>query len=395
MQGKLYAHRLFDGRSQAYREQVVVLFDEQGTVVDIRPASRKDADALLSDQALYILPGLVDAHDHLTIDFGDGVEARSLTREQKLLRAVRRAREYLAAGITLLRSPGEHYGLGQVIKDALRRGWIEGPALYAAGEPLAMTGGHGWYISCEVDGVEALRAAIRRQVKSGCDFIKLIASGGVTAEGSELARSEFTRDELWAAVDEAHRRGRPVTAHVYGGEALDWLIDAGIDAVEHASFAAPEQLRRMAEGGVTMVVTASVMIAGGRAGHIRPFMREKFAQAAAVYKETVSRAFQAGVAMVAGCDTHHCHLGDEVAFLMDAGLPPFTALQAITDGPAGLMGLRDRHGWLGPGSRADMIVLRDDPTQDPTVINDPLMVLQGGRVVAPAPGPAGGGGSRA
>ncbi|HEX6990208.1 MAG TPA: hypothetical protein VF282_12150, partial [Bacillota bacterium] len=75
MHGKLYAHRLFDGRSHAYREQVVVVFDGQGTVVDIRPAARGDADALLSDQAPYVLPGLVDAHDHLTIDFGDGVEA--------------------------------------------------------------------------------------------------------------------------------------------------------------------------------------------------------------------------------------------------------------------------------------------------------------------------------
>src|SRR5690606_29799628 len=180
-----------------------------------------------------------------------------------------------------------------------------------------------------------------------------------------------------------------------GGEALDWLLDAGIDVVEHASFATPEQLRRMAEGGVTMVVTASVMIAGGQAGHIRPFMREKFAQAAAVYRETVSRALELGVTMVAGCDTYHRHLGDEVAFLMDAGMPPFAALQSVTDGPARLMGLEDRHGWLGPGSRADLVVLRGDPAREPALLNEPVMVMQGGRVVTPTAAPAWGGGSRA
>jgi imidazolonepropionase-like amidohydrolase len=144
---------------------------------------------------------------------------------------------------------GEKKHLEAHLRDAIADGWIPGPRMIICGQFIMRTGGHCWYLGVEADGPDALRQAVREQVKNGAEFIKLMITGGSSTPGSDPNQSDYTDVEIQAAIEEAHRLSRPVAAHIGGGPGATAAIEAGIDSIEHGVYLTDENLSKMADKG--------------------------------------------------------------------------------------------------------------------------------------------------
>jgi len=340
---------------------------------------KKTDTEVLDLRNLSILPGLVDGHDHLDIDMGDG-EAEAMEDPQwRVLKAVKNARAMLASGITTLRSAGEKHNLGRYLRRAIEVGWVPGPRLVLSGSPICSTGGHGWFLGLEADGPDAVRAAVRTTIKAGAEMVKMIITGGVTTPGSALVRTCFTEPEIRAAAEEAHLADRRIGVHCYGGPAATWAVEAGVDIIEHGTFLTDEHLDAMSRCGTFLVSTSSVMRAAADASHVTLFMRKRFRQVSEEYVGLLRRAKLRGIRLAVGCDTHHASLAEEVETLVDASYTPIEAIKAATAGGAELCGKDKDVGTLEPDKLADFIAVEGDFMQSPTTaLRNVRAVFKGG-----------------
>ena len=186
-----------------------------------------------------ILPGLIDTHVHLGFDGGTGPVARmrAETDTEQLILMLHSARELVRAGVTTARDLGARSFLDVAVRDAIARGTAEGPRLVTAARPLTPIGGHCWFMGGECGSADELRHMVRVHHRRGADFIKVMSTGGFMTEGSAPWFTQFTAAELRAAVDEAHRLGHRVAAHAHGRDGIAQAVAAGVDTIEHCSFA--------------------------------------------------------------------------------------------------------------------------------------------------------------
>jgi imidazolonepropionase-like amidohydrolase len=373
---------LFDGRrEEPYRKVTLVVENEHIQAIEAGwPELDDTSDGEVIDlRSLSILPGLIDAHDHLGIDMGDGRPEASQDSQWRLLKGVKNARAMLASGITTLRNAGEMHSLGHHLRRGIETGWVQGPRLILSGVPICSTGGHGWFLGIEADGPDAVRAAVRKNIKTGVDMIKMVITGGVTTPGSTLVRTCFTETEIRAAADEAHLADRRIGVHCYGGPTATWAIDAGVDIIEHGTYLTDEQLDSMSRKGTFLVSTASVMRAAAEASHVAPFMRERFRQVSEAYVNLLGKVKTRNIRIAVGCDTNHASLVDEIETLMEAGYNATEALRAATIGGAELCGRDDELGSLEAGKLADFIAVEGDLMKAPTVsLRQVQAVFKGG-----------------
>ena len=373
----IYVHcgLLFDGRGDEPIGQAT-LGVEGDLVGEVREGWQSQPDGQVLDlRELTVLPGLVDGHDHFGIDMGDGEPQAMQDAQWRAFKGVKNARAMLASGITTLRNAGETHGLGFHMRRAIEQGWIPGPRTVLSGTPITSTGGHGWFLSMEADGPDAVRAAVRRNTKAGADMIKLIITGGVTTPGGTLSRACFTEPEIRAAVEEAHLAGKRTGVHCYGGPAATWAIEAGVDSIEHGTYLTDEQLDAMVRRGTRLVCTSSVMRAAGVSPGVVPFMRERFRQVNEDYVALMARVRARNIPIAVGCDTHHASIAEELQTLVEAGYTSIQALRAATVGGAELCGMQDRVGTLERGKLADFIAVKGD------VMGDPVHTLKNVRAV--------------
>ena len=334
-----------------------------------------------------VMPGRGDGHDHFGIEMGDGEPAARQDPQWRALKGTKNARAMLASGITTLRNAGEMHHLGRHVRAAIEAGWLPGPRTVLSGIPICSTGGHGWFLGIEADGADAVRAAVRANVKGGADMIKMIVTGGVTTPGGTLARPCFTRAEIEAAVDESHLAGKRIGVHCYGGPAATWAIDAGVDSIEHGTYLTEAQLDAMAARQTFLVSTVGVMRAAADTPSVAPFMRERFRQVSEDYVALLERARARGIRVAVGCDTHHAALADEVDALLAAGYTPTEALRAATTGGAELCGREGEVGALRPGMLADFLALDRGLLDDPTgALRRVRAVYKGGARQPTSPG---------
>jgi imidazolonepropionase-like amidohydrolase len=382
------AARIFDGVS----EQVV----ENGAVVveDGRIASVGEARALppgvevvdLGDVTL--LSGLIDAHVHLvwsaSAEPHEVVERES--RALTTLRCAANAALHLGAGVTSVRDVGATDGLSIDIARAVELGVISGPRVVAAGRAIAMTGGHGWFIGREADGVEAVRHAVRSELKAGTGCIKLMASGGVYGHAEEPGSPQLTVEELRAGVAEAHKAGRKVAAHAYSAEAINNALSAGVDSIEHGSFLDRATAERMREQGTYLVPTLSVYQAMSDRGPelgSPDYIQRKTAEVLEASREAFRLALEIGVPLAAGTDCGapghpHGTLPEELRLMVEAGATPLEALRFGTSAAADLVGLGEEVGVLEPGMKADLLAVGGDPLRDIGALRDVRLVLRDG-----------------
>jgi imidazolonepropionase-like amidohydrolase len=400
----LRAQRLFDGKSDTLQRPGVVLV-EDGRIVRVgagpAPAGAEVID--LGDATL--LPGFMDAHTHLTIDFaGAGSTAQRIlnslqkTVAEQTLDAAVNARKTLLAGFTTVRNlgAGDHIDIG--LRNAIERGVVPGPRMLTAGKSIGTTGGHcdptnGYRPGLFADpGVEEsiikspdeARQAVRLLVKNGADVIKVCATGGVLSLNNDVDSPQLTQEELNALVDQAHTMGRKAAAHAHGLQGAKRAILAGIDSIEHGSFLDDEALRMMKERGTYFVPTLMTQhFLRPNLDKLDPRQARKATLAMRAMDETTSKAIRMGVKIALGTDSgvfEHGLNGGEFARLVKLGMRPADALKAGTSVDAELFGVADRLGSLEAGKIADVVAVPGDPLADISACERVLFVMKEGKV---------------
>ncbi len=341
----------------------------------------------------FVMPGLWDAHAHLGVALPQSDPSKLPPIDPPPDRTIRAGRNAIAAlrgGITAVRVVGEAYGVDFAWKRAFDSGSWVGPRLFVCGPALACTGGHGTVtgLSIGCDGPDGFRRAVREQVTRGADQIKLVVTGGLGGRKGESAHEvELTVDEMGAAIEVAHARGRIVGGHIGAAAGAKAAVEAGIDCVEHGYFLDEEVIALMVLKGTYYVPTLTVtQLPPERyeaAGHAAFFV-ENIARSAELHRRSFKMALDAGVRIASGEDLETIlpYAHDEIELLIRNGMTPYQALVAATRTPATICGVEDRLGTVEQGKIADLVVLPHDPLEDITAIRTPLVVLKDGRLVA-------------
>lgn len=371
-----------------------VLVVEDGKIAAINPASAPDGTLVdLGDMTL--LPGLMDAHVHLTYDIEPGFEFAPVreTAADEALRGAANAKKTLLAGFTTVRNVGAGGFSDVSLVNAIDKGRIAGPRVIPAGHALGVTGGH-----CDItgfgpgvrengpeagiaDGADAFVRAARYQIKHGAKVIKICATAGVLSFEDSVGAQQMSFEEMKAVADEAHRHGVKVAAHAHGTEGIIAASKAGIDSIEHGSIITDEAAGVLKKNGTYLVSTLYLaqtidwdalptpLAAKGRA--VMPLADESF-----------KRALKSGVKMALGTDAavypHGLNAGELVRHA-ELGQSPIDAIRSATVNNADLFGLNDR-GRIAPGLLADLIAVDGDPLADIKQLTDVDFVMKDGEI---------------
>lgn len=375
--------RLFDGTT-VIPEPVVLVEDGRVAAVLDRAAPPPDAESM-DLPGTTLLPGLVDTHVHLAFDGGlDPVTSLAARDDEAALAAMAdAAATQLAAGVTTVRDLGDRDYL------ALRlRAEAPGPlpTIVAAGPPITIADGHCHFLGGVTDDV---RRAVSEHADRGVDVIKVMASGGMMTTGTNINNAQFPPADLVALVEEAHRRGLPVTAHAHGLAAIVDAIAAGVDGVEHCSFVdgdgitvPDEVVEALVRRRIAIGATVGIMpLEGG------PQPPPQLLRILPLVHAAIRRLIGEGALVVAGTDAGiaplkpHGVLPYGLAHLAELGMSPVEAITAGTSTAARVCGLGDRKGRVAPGFDADLLAVEGDPLTDIGALLHPVAVLVAGRPV--------------
>ena len=230
---KLYIHAqtLIDGISDTPKyDQLITVEDDK--IVQIEDYYEINEDVIHEN---VVTPGFFNCHVHILYPVGFG-ENKEFTLMEKAFYAQKHCKEYLESGVTFIRVVGTEENYDLQVKEAVENHVIEGPHMYCAGKVICMTGGHGWQEGIEADGKDACLKAVRTQLRSGVDLIKMMATGGVMTKGVEPGNAQFTVDEMKVMIEEAHKAGRKTATHAQGLQGIKNALYAGIDSIEHGCF---------------------------------------------------------------------------------------------------------------------------------------------------------------
>lgn len=398
--------RLFDSHAALMRPGTTIVVEgDRIAAVTQEPIAVDDAARVIDAGGRAVLPGLIDAHVHVAATSHDlaglALQPASLIAAQssQLLRAM------LRRGFTTVRDAG---GADHGLREAVAQGLFEGPRLVIAGQPVSQTGGHAdmrprgvrgpmvcacaglGLVGAIADGVAEVRRAVREQVRQGADHIKIMAGGGVASPTDPLEGTQFSIDELRAAVEEAEAAGLYALAHAYSPRAVTRAVQAGVRSIEHGNLIDEATAREMKRCGAYLVPTLATYAAladeGQRLGW-SPAMLAKLQQVADRGVQAVRIAHAEGVPIAFGTDLlGHMHARQNTEFALRApALPPLELLQGATAVAARLMGREGELGLVAPGALADLLIVDGDPSATLDMLVAPetgiRLLMQGGRVV--------------
>lgn len=361
-----------------------------GPEAEIATAEAKRTATVIDAKGKWVLPGLINMHDHLVMGHLIG-NPEAIILEQTPIKmtvnAVRNSLNALRHGWTTMREMGGPHRIPLEIRNDIEMGDLPGPRLISCGAPLCVTGGHAWPICVEIDGPDAARRAARDQLKSGVDFVKVMASHDPLPEmpGPEKTRPEMGRDEIQAAFDEARAFGKGTGCHVMGTVAIERVLDAGVDVISHGFYLNDDLAQRMVEQGVYFDPTLSSY---GRQT-MNPKLRrgEKWAARHMHLLKPMEDAFRAavraGVTIVTGTDTAGLY-AEDVQMMRDFGLGAMDTVLACTKNAAAALHLGDKLGTIEAGKLADLVVLDGDPLADAYNLDKVSTVIKAGVLYPPA-----------
>jgi imidazolonepropionase-like amidohydrolase len=345
-----------------------------------------------------VLPGLTDAHTHLTMDpknLGYARLAVSVPREALI--GARNARVTLESGFTTVRNVGASGFTDVALRDAINAGDIPGPRMLVSGPALSITGGHCdnnllpfEYHATEdgvADGIAQVQHKVRENIKYGADVIKVCATGGVLSKGDDPQASQYTLEEMKAIVADAHRLGRRVAAHAHGAPGILWASEAGVDSIEHGSYIDDAGIAEMKKNGTYLVPTLYLgdwFLENAEKNRVPDFLLFKAKAVMPAARKNVAHAFSSGVKVAFGTDASvypHGLNAHEFAVMVKLGLTPLQSIQAATINAADLLGWSEKIGTIEPGKWADIIAVDGDPLRDVTTLERVKFVMKGGDVV--------------
>jgi imidazolonepropionase-like amidohydrolase len=319
-----------------------------------------------------VTPGLIDLHNHMCSD-GDPQRVPDTDLNMALLRAARNLGRSLRAGVTTVRDAGSPRGHSYTAKAAVVAGIIEGPRCFISGIPISITGGHGWYM------------------KRGADVLKLLATGGVGTPGEALGETQMTVEEMRAAVDVVHSKGKRVMAHAMGPVGVTWALEAGVDTIEHGVWFGDKEIDHMIRRGAWLVPTFSVNWVQSQYGKelgMPAHVIAKATQAAQEMFRCTEAARKAGVKIAMGTDAGgfgvaHGTVALELELMLKSGAcaTPLEVIQSATGRAADALGKLDELGTVEVGKFADLVALGADPLEDISAYRHIEAVVKDGRVV--------------
>jgi len=395
----IHAARILDLKTgQIIQDGVIVISgDKIVSVGQARGVAPSAGTIVINLPTATVLPGLIDAHTHLTFGTNFGYEMLGVSVPREALIGARNARVTLEAGFTTVRNVGARGYADVALRDAINAGDVPGPRMLVSGPALGITGGHcdenllpfEFHFTAEgvADGVEGVQHKTREVIKYGADLIKICATGGVLSKGDDPNAAQYTLEEMKAIVNDAHRLGRKVAAHAHGAQGVIWASEAGVDSVEHGHLMNDAAIATLKKNGTYLVPTLYLMDwqrANARTANLPDFARRKMEMVSELGKTNAKKAFEAGVKIGLGTDAAvypHGLNAHELAVYVSIGMSPLQAIQTATVNDADLLGWSDKIGTLEPGKFADIIAVDGDPLQDVTVLQHVKFVMKGGEVV--------------
>ena len=348
-------------------------------------------------QDMTILPGLMDAHVHLTGNTDlKGHEGISESSYLATIYGVKNAKQTLMAGFTTVRNVGASNYSDVALRDGIDQKAILGPTLLVSGPPLGITGGHcdsnilpaeyEYKAQGVADGPWEVRRKVRENKKYGADLIKYCATGGVMSKGTNVNNRQYTFDEMKAIVDEAHTLGMKVAAHAHGLEGIRMAIEAGVDSVEHSSLIDQETINLAIAKGVFLamdIYVSDYILGEGAKNGIPEYSLNKERIVGKRQRENFKMAVESGAKMVFGTDAGifpHGKNAKQFKYMVEWGMKPIEAIQASTINTAELFGKKNI-GEIKETFDADLIGVKGNPLKDITLLENVGFIMKEGQVI--------------
>ncbi|SET50253.1 Imidazolonepropionase [Natronincola peptidivorans] len=385
--------RIIQGTGRAPIEQAGLLLegDRIKAIGKLVYISIEEDTKIIDYNGKTIMPGIIDCHVHLLFPpVGDTSKAlENQTTVESTIQGMLNLKNMLRNGITYFRDLGGKDFVDIALKKHRMEGLIIGPEFLVSGKLLTMTGGHGWQMGRECDGIDDVRKAAREQLKAGADIIKIMATGGVMTPGVEPGSPQLTKEEIEAAVKEAHKAGRKTATHAQGKEGIKNAILAGIDSIEHGIFLDDETIEMMLQNGVFLVPTLSAVdniIKHGVTGGIPEYAVEKAKKIKDTHLQSFTAAKNAGVKIAMGSDAgtpfnYHERAPYELKLMVDTAMNPMEAIVSATKTASELLGIAEDYGTLEVGKVADFVVLKENPLDNIETVMNIDQVYKKGKLV--------------
>jgi imidazolonepropionase-like amidohydrolase len=357
----------------------------------------------------FVLPGLIDTHVHLTSDRAGNegmLAAVTDSTASFAYEAEMNARKTLNAGFTTVRNLGDSDdGITLALRDAVAKGWVQGPRIIDAGTPISTTSGHmdgrmgfadwvrrGVPTNNVCDSAESCRKAVRMQIGRGVDVIKIATTGGVNSVIGAGVGVQMFGDEAKALIDTAHMYGKKVAVHAHGSDGINLALAAGADSIEHGTMLDEQGIKLFLKSGAYYVPTLSTVNGylerlASDPNAYSPAVRAKIEWRIGVTGKALKLAHERGVKIAFGTDagvSKHGRNADEFELMVKFGMTPAEAIKAATVNAADLLGVSDLAGSLDTGKSADLIAVAGSPLQDVKRLKAVSFVMMAGKVVKQA-----------
>lgn len=399
----LHCAHVFDANAGKMRGETTILIenDRITSLLDGHVVPKTlQAEYDMSDMTC--LPGLIDSHAHLTMQFSKSTYSDKfrLNPTDDAIRSTVYARRTLAAGFTTVRNLGDDGNASIALRNAINQGIVPGPRIFSAGGAIGSTGGHadptnGFRADLEgdpspkdgiINSAQDAWKAVRQRYKDGADVVKIMPSGGVLDESSSADNAQMTIPEIEAVVAAAHDYGFTVAAHAHGTEAIRRAIIGGVDSIEHGTYMDDADMKLMKQHGtwfVPTIIAGKYVAEKAKEGWFPPQVARKAEEVGPMIQATAGKAYKAGVKIAFGTDAGvfpHGQNAKEFEYMVEAGMPNAFVLQTATTHAAELLKHSKDLGSLEPGKYADIIGVRGDPLADITVMQHVDFVMKGGVV---------------
>ena len=392
------------GQTPLTKQTIVI---KNGLITGLKPGfiaiNKIDTTAQLVDLSThFVMPGLIDMHVHLQGELGpkNDSEMLKMSDADKLVSSAYFAKKTLMAGFTTVRDLGGRAEQSYALRDGIAKGYLQGPRIIAAGSNVAVTGGHG-----DIDGMSPLllemhtakticdgpfdcRRATRRAIKFGADVIKITSTGGVLSDTNTGTGQQMADDELREVVETAHGLGRKVASHAHAAAGINAALRAGVDSIEHGSYANEESIKLFKETGAYLVPTLmagdTVVALAKNTNFMSATISAKAIRVGGDMIENFKRSYQSGVNIAYGTDSgvsKHGNNAREAVLMFNAGMKPQDILKSATVNAADLIGQSSALGTITVGKIADIIALKNNPLQDISALLNVNFVMKSGVIV--------------